>query len=73
MRRQEYKEDKDMKKYRVEFEFMVSEADITDGKWHKDYLDNNGEGFTFDEAERVACDLRGTSVCYIKWAEVVEM
>lgn len=60
-------------KYRVEFEFMVADVEVSDGKWHKDYLDNNGAGFTLDEAEVVACDLRASSVCYNRNVDVVEM
>ena len=62
-----------MEKYRVEFEFMITDPDVTDGKWHKDYLDNNGEGYTFEDAESVACSLRTDTVCCKRWVEVVEM
>ena len=62
-----------IKKYRVEFEFMYMEPDITDGKWHQDYLDANGEGFTYEEAEHVAQEIRRSSICRVNWAEVVEM
>lgn len=62
-----------MKKYRVEFEFMYAEPDISDGKRHMDYLDNKGEGFNFEEAERIACEVRASNVLDVKWAEVVEM
>lgn len=62
-----------MKKYRVEFEFMYAEPDISDGKCHMDYLDNKGEGFTFEEAERIACEVRASNILDVKWAEVVEM
>ena len=48
-------------------------ADVSDGKWHKDFLDNNGAGFTFEDAEYVACELRASTIAYVKWAEVVEM
>ncbi len=62
-----------MKKYKVNYEFMYADADISDGKWHEDYLDNNGAGFTFEEAEDVACKLRASTIADVKWAEVVEM
>lgn len=60
-------------KYRIEFEFMNTDVETTDGKWHKDFLDNNGAGFTFEDAEYVACELRASTISYVKWAEVVEM
>lgn len=62
-----------MKKYRVEFEFKVADVDASDRRWHKDYLDNNGAGFTFEQAELVACDLRAGNVCYHRNVNVVEM
>jgi len=62
-----------MKRYRVEFEFMYRDPEISDGKYHIDYLDNNGEGFTLQEAEDVAKFVRASEILYIKWAEVVEM
>ena len=62
-----------MARYRVDFEFMIADADISDGKWHRDFLDANGEGFTFEEAERIAGELRASSLHYTKWAEVVKM
>lgn len=52
---------------------MYIEPDITDGKWHQDFLDNNGDGFTFAEAEEVAGHLRASTICRVHWAEVVEM
>ena len=61
------------KKYKVEFEFMYVDADVSDGKWHKDTLDNNGAGFTLEDAERVACELRASTIQDTKWAEVVEI
>lgn len=60
-------------KYRVNFEFMYIEPEISDGKWHQDFLDNNGDGFTFEDAERAAGLLRVSNVCRVHWAEVVEM
>lgn len=52
---------------------MYAEPDISDGKRHQDYLDNNGEGFNFEEAERIACEVRASNILDVKWAEVVEM
>jgi len=62
-----------MSKYRVEFEFRVIDPEISDGKWHKEYLDNNGEGMTFEEAERVACDVRENEFYDTKNVDVVEI
>ena len=60
-------------KYRVDYEFMILDPDITDGKWHQDFLDNNGAGFTFEEAEHCACELRASQYIDCRWAEVTEM
>lgn len=62
-----------MKKYKVNYEFKIADVDICDGKWHKDCLDNNGAGYTFEEAENAACNLRANAIINTKWAEVVEM
>lgn len=62
-----------MARYRVEFEFMIKDAEISDGEWHRDFLDANGEGFTFEEAERIAGDLRASALHHTKWAEVVKI
>lgn len=62
-----------MARYRVDFEFRCIDLEISDGKWHKDFLDNNGAGFTFEEAEEVACELRASTIQDTRWAEVVEM
>lgn len=59
--------------YRVEFEFMLNDIEITDHKWHKDFLDNNGDGFTFEEAERLACELRYDEFFRTRNIDVVEM
>lgn len=62
-----------MKRYRVEFEFMCTDLEVSDGKWHKDCLDNNGAGYAFEDAERIACELRASTIQDTKWAEVVEI
>lgn len=62
-----------MKKYQVRYEFRYADVDVSDGKYHVDYLDNNGAGFTFEEAEHVASELRASTIADVKWAEVVEM
>ena len=49
--------------YKVTFDFRINDFD-SDGKWHNDYLDNNGEGFTYEEAEDLAQHLRGMSFPY---------
>jgi hypothetical protein len=60
-------------KYKVVFEFKIMDTSISDGQYHEDYLDNNGEGFTFEEAENVAIHLRMDDVAYYRYVEVVEM
>ena len=62
-----------MKRYKVEYEFKYADADISDGKYHIDYLDNNGCGFTFDEAEHIASELRASVIQDTKWVEIQEM
>ena len=62
-----------MKKYQVRYEFRYADVDVSDGKYHVDYLDNNGTGFTFEEAEHVASELRASTIADVRWAEVVEM
>lgn len=62
-----------MKRYRVEFEFMYIEPEVSDGKYHKDYVDNNGEGFIKSEAEYIARHIKQSTILDVKWAEVVEM
>ena len=60
-------------RYAVIFEFTILDPEISDGKWHKDYLNNDEKGFTFEEAESVAGDLRISSVSYNRNVEVVEL
>lgn len=62
-----------MKKYKVEFEFMYADADVSDGKYHFDTVDNNGEGFIFSDAEYIANNVRTSNILDVKWAKVVEM
>lgn len=45
-------------KYKVVFEFKWFGAD-SDGLWHCDSVDNNGKGFTKEEAERIAQEING--------------
>ena len=42
-----------MKRYKVEFEFRNGR-----GEWVKDYLNNNGEGFTHEDAVYIAKDFQ---------------
>lgn len=60
-------------RYQVNFEFTILDPEISDGKWHKDYLNNNGEGFTFEEAEDIACQLRSSDLMPHRNVEVIEM
>ena len=62
-----------MTKYKVNFEFMMKDSAITDNVFHKDYLDNNGDGFTLEEAENVAFDLRINSLCYFRYINIERM
>ena len=60
-------------RYQVNFEFTILDSEISDGKWHKDYVNNNGAGFTFEEAEDVACQLRVSNLMPHRNVEVIEM
>ena len=60
-------------KYKVTFEFTIFDPEISDGKWHPDCLDNNGEGFDFEEAEYLACDLRSNTAIACRNVDVTEM
>ena len=62
-----------MKKYRIEFEFMYKGLEVSDGKNHKDIIDNNGEGFTLEEANALAARLYESEIQYTRWVKVVEM
>lgn len=55
-----------MKRYRVEFMFRTDAGD-----WRVDTLENNGELFTEEEANRLALEL--SSRDNIKWAKAVDM
>lgn len=61
-----------MSKYKVVYEFRIIDYP-TDGQWHETFLDNNGEGYDFDEAEYVACQLRASSVADHRNVEVQEV
>lgn len=52
-----------MAKYKITFDFIVNDID-SDGKWRSDYLDNNDKGFTRDEAEHIAQELKAMSFPY---------
>lgn len=62
-----------MNKYKVEFEFMNMDAEITDGLWHKDYLDNDGDGFDFEDASDIAMEMHYNTAYRHKNIKIVEM
>lgn len=55
-------------KYEVRFQFKNSL-----GEWKDDYLNNNGKGFTMEEAEAVALDLVNTSVVITRNVHIVKL
>lgn len=59
-------------KYRVWFNFC-NLGDDSDFAWHRDFLDNNGNGFTAEEARNVAKDLQESRVAKIKNVMFEEM
>lgn len=52
------------KKYKVTFEFRNSL-----GEWETDYLNNNGYGFTLNDAEHIAYQLRCNGEINVKVEE----
>ena len=62
-----------MAKYRVEFDSRYNDPEVTDGQFHRDYLDNNGFGFTYDEAVQVKHDLALSSVATNKNFNIVKV
>lgn len=61
-----------MMKFRVEFESMWLGSD-SDGKFHKDFLDNNGSGFDFEVASDIAMELHYNTAAKNKNIKIVEM
>ena len=59
-------------KYRVWFNFCNLGND-SDFAWHRDFLDNNGKGFTAEEARNVAKDLQESRVAKVKNVMFEEM
>ena len=61
-----------MKRYRVWFTSyrLVGEKDYM---WHSDYLDNNGAGFTADEARRRAEELKASELTRVRSIRFEEM
>jgi len=60
-------------KYKIEYDFMNTDMLTTDGKFHHTYLDNNGQGFTIEEAEELAYELIRSNAGYNRNIEIVEM
>lgn len=53
------------KKYRVWLTFLNFGND-TDYKWHRDFLDNNGKGFSAEEARDTAYNLKRMESIQVK-------
>ena len=47
-----------IKKYKIVFEILCGDRD-----WKETFLDNNGSGFTYKEAEDILYQLRTDNVC----------
>lgn len=60
-------------RFRVEFEFRNNDLEVSDGKFHNDYLDNNGAGFSYEDACDVARELRYNSAATNRNIKIVEM
>ena len=59
-------------RYRVWFNFCNLGND-SDFAWHRDFLDNNGKGFTAEEARNVAKYLQVSRVAKVKNVMFEEM
>lgn len=62
-----------MKRYKVEFEFMYKGLEVSDGKSHKDIIDNNGEGFIKSDAEYIAKHVKDSKILDVKDVQIKEM
>ena len=60
-------------KFRVKFEFKNNDLEVSDGKFHNDYLDNNGAGFSYEDACDVARELHYNSAATNRNIRIVEM
>ena len=47
-----------IEKYKIAFEILCGDRD-----WKETFLDNNGDGFTYNEAEDILYQLRTDNVC----------
>lgn len=62
---------KDTDRFKVRYCFINLDAETTDGEYHIDFLDNNGEGFTYEEAVETAREISLRDG--VKWASIREM
>lgn len=62
---------KDTDRFKVRYCFINLDTETTDGEYHIDFLDNNGEGFTYEEAVETARELSLRDG--VKWASIREM
>lgn len=62
---------KDTDRFKVIYCFINLDTETTDGEYHIDFLDNNGEGFTYEEAVQTAREISLRDG--VKWASIREM
>ena len=62
-----------MLKYRVDYEFKLLDPMVSDGRYHVTYLDNNGDGFSYEDAKNVSRQLKQSSIQRTAWTKIVEM
>lgn len=60
------------KRYRIEFESMWRGSD-SDGKYHRDFIDDNGKGFKYEDAKRLAIELQLSECTYNRNINIVEI
>lgn len=60
-----------MELYKVRYCFTNLDAEITDGEWHIDTLDNNGEEFNYEEAVHTVRELGFREG--VKWANMIKI
>ena len=62
---------KETDRFKVRYCFINLDTETTDGEYHIDFLDNNGEGFTYEDAVHIARELSLREG--VKWASIREI
>lgn len=62
---------KDTDRFKIRYCFINLDPETTDGEYHIDFLDNNGEGFTYEEAVKTAREISLREG--VRWAQMREI